>query len=154
METNNRSQREKILRNFISGSEFAAIRISSVVGDQNDIFLCTTATGNLQLIRLGEIGYFRYNSKGRQWEAMLYDGHVLKLKRSVNSQMILNYHPFLTQISQSFILNISYLVLIKENNCVLLPPFNAVENLQITPPFFEEAQRKISEFLSINSSSK
>ena len=90
METNNRSQREKILRNFISGSEFAAIRISSVVGDQNDIFLCTTATGNLQLIRLGEIGYFRYNSKGRQWEAMLYDGHVLKLKRSVNSQMILN----------------------------------------------------------------
>ena len=53
METNNRSQREKILRNFISGSEFAAIRISSVVGDQNDIFLCTTATGNLQLIRLG-----------------------------------------------------------------------------------------------------
>ena len=67
METNNRSQRGKILRNFISGSEFAAIRISSVVGDQNDIFLCTTATGNLQLIRLGEIGYFRYNSKGRQW---------------------------------------------------------------------------------------
>ena len=107
METNNRSQREKTMRNFISGSEFAAIRISSVVGDQNDIFLCTTATGNLQLIRLGEIGYFRYNSKGRQWEAMLYDGHVLKLKRSVNSQMILNYHPFLTQISQSFILNIS-----------------------------------------------
>ena len=52
METNNRSQREKILRNFISGSEFAAIRIFSVVGDQNDIFLCTTATGNLQLIGL------------------------------------------------------------------------------------------------------
>lgn len=49
METNNRSQREKTMRNFISGSEFAAIRISSVVGDQNDIFLCTTATGNLQL---------------------------------------------------------------------------------------------------------
>jgi len=146
METNNRSQREKILRNFISGSEFAAIWISSVVGDQNDIFLCTTATGNLQLIRLGEIGYFRYNSKGRQWEAMLYDGHVLKLKRSVNSQMILNYHPFLTQISQSFILNISYLVLIKENNCVLLPLFNAVETLQITPPFLRKLKEKYPSF--------
>ena len=97
METNNRSQREKILRNFISGSEFAAIRISSVVGDQN-------------------------------------------------SQMILNYHPFLTQISQSFILNISYLVLIKENNCVLLPPFNAVENLQITPPFLRKLKEKYPSF--------
>ena len=146
METNNRSHRGKLLRNLISGSEFAAVRISSVVGDQNDIFLCTTATGNLQLIRLGEIGYFRYNSKGRQWEAMLYDGHVLKLKRSVNSQMILNYHPFLTQISQSFILNISYLVLIKENNCVLLPPFNAVENLQITPPFLRKLKEKYPSF--------
>ena len=146
METNNRSQREKTMRNFISGSEFAAIRISSVVGDQNDIFLCTTATGNLQLIRLGEIGYFRYNSKGRQWEAMLYDGHVLKLKRSVNSQMILNYHPFLTQISQSFILNISYLVLIKENNCVLLLPFNTVETLQITPPFLRKLKEKYPSF--------
>ena len=125
METNNRSQREKTMRNFISGSEFAAIRISSVVGDQND---------------------FRYNSKGRQWEAMLYDGHVLKLKRSVNSQMILNYHPFLTQISQSFILNISYLVLIKENNCVLLPPFNTVETLQITPPFLRKLKEKYPSF--------
>ena len=66
METNNRSQREKTMRNFISGSEFAAIRISSVVGDQNDIFLCTTATGNLQLIRLGEIGYFRYKEGNRK----------------------------------------------------------------------------------------
>lgn len=81
METNNRSQREKTMRNFISGSEFAAIRISSVVGDQNDIFLCTTATGNLQLIRLGEIGYFRYNSKGRQWEVMLYGWACLKVEK-------------------------------------------------------------------------
>ena len=90
METNNRSQREKILRNFISGSEFAAIRIFSVVGDQNDIFLCTTATGNLQLIRLGEIGYFRYNSKGRQWEAMLYDGHVLKKESKLTNDIKLS----------------------------------------------------------------
>ena len=67
------------MKNFIPGSEFAAIRIASVVGGQNDIFLCTTAMGNLQLIRLGEIGYFRYNSKGRQWEAVLYDGHILEL---------------------------------------------------------------------------
>ena len=37
METNNRSQREKILRNFISGSEFAAIRISFYVRLQQEI---------------------------------------------------------------------------------------------------------------------
>lgn len=134
------------MKNFISGSEFAAIRIASVAGEQNDIFLCTTAMGDLQLIRLGEIGYFRHNSKDRQWEVMLYNGHVLKLKRSTNSQMILNYHSLLIQISQSFILNISYLVLIKENNCILLPPFNNVEILQITPPFLRKLKAKYPSF--------
>ena len=49
---NNHNQREITMKNFIPGSEFAAIRIASVVGGQNDIFLCTTAMGNLQLIRL------------------------------------------------------------------------------------------------------
>lgn len=49
METNNRSQREKTMRNFISGSEFVAIRISSVVGDQNDIFLCTNCNGKFAI---------------------------------------------------------------------------------------------------------
>lgn len=143
---NNHNQREITMKNFIPDSEFAAIRIASVVGGQNDIFLCTTVMGDLQLIRLGEIGYFRYNSKGRQWEAVLYDGHILKLKRSTNSQMILNYHSLLTQISQSLILNISYLVLIKENNCILLPPFNDVETLQITPPFLRKLKEKYPSF--------
>ena len=40
-----------------------------IAGDQDNIFLSATMTGNLQLIRLEHIGYFRYNSKSKQWEA-------------------------------------------------------------------------------------
>lgn len=95
-----------------------------IAGDQDNIFLSATMTGNLQLIRLEHIGYFRYNSKSKQWEAVLCDKHTLMLKRNTNSQKILSYHPHLVQVSQSFIINVRYLILIKDNNCVLLPPFD------------------------------
>lgn len=115
---------------------------TDIAKDQNNIFLSTTMTGNLQLIRLEHIGYFRYNSKHRQWEAVLCNQHSLMLKRSTNSQKILNYHPYLIQISQSFIVNVSYLVLIKDNKCVLLPPFDEMETLQISAPFMKKLKEK------------
>ena len=37
---------------------------------EEKIFLYTTITGNLQLIHLEQIGYFRYNSKSKLWEAV------------------------------------------------------------------------------------
>ena len=76
---------------------------------EEKIFLYTTITGNLQLIHLEQIGYFRYNSKSKLWEAVLNNNHTLALKRNTNSQKILSLHPYLIQISQSHIINISYL---------------------------------------------
>lgn len=111
-------------------------------GDQDTIFLSATMTGNLQLIRLDHIGYFRYNSQSKQWEAILYDKHTLMLKRNTNSQKILSYHPHLLQISQSFIINVRYLILIKDNNCILLPPFDKGETLQISRPFMKKLKEK------------
>ena len=104
-----------------------------IAGDQDNIFLSATMTGNLQLIRL-------------EWEAVLCDKHSLMLKRNTNSQKILSFHPHLVQVSQSFIINVRYLILIKDNNCVFLPPFDEVDNLQITKPFMRKLKEK---YLSI-----
>ena len=109
---------------------------------QESIFLYTTITGNLQLIHLEEIGYFRYNSKSKLWEVMLSNKHTLILKRNTNSQKILSLHPYLLQISQSYIINISYLASIEDNNCVLLPPFNDAELLQVSKSFMKKLKEK------------
>lgn len=119
---------------------------TDIAGNQDNIFLSATMTGNLQLIRLEHIGYFRYNSKSKQWEAVLCDRHILMLKRNTNAQRILSYHPHLIQISQSFIVNVKYLVMIKDNNCILFPPFDDVEPLQINSPFLKKLKEK---YLSI-----
>lgn len=115
---------------------------TTIAKDQNNIFLSATITGNLQLIRLEHIGYFRYGSNSKQWEAVLCDGHILRLKRNTNSQMILDYHANLIQINQSVIVNIAYLVFIKDDNCILLPPFNGVEDLHISRPFLKKLREK------------
>lgn len=110
--------------------------------DRENIFLYTTITGNLQLIRMEHIGYFRYCSKSKLWEIMLYNGHVLALRRNTNSQKILNLHPYLIQISQSHIININYLVSIEDNNCILLPPFHETQPLQISKSFMKKLKDK------------
>lgn len=109
---------------------------------EKNIFLYTTITGNLQLIHLEQIGYFRYNSKSKLWEAVLNNNHILALKRNTNSQKILSLHPYLIQINQSYIINIGYLTSIEDNNCILLPPFNEMELLQVSKSFMKKLKEK------------
>lgn len=110
---------------------------------QENFFLYTTITGNLQLVHFEEIGYFRYNSKSKLWEVVLYNKHTLVLKRNTNSQKILGLHPYFLQISQSYIINITYLASIEDNNCLLLPPFNSSsELLQVSKSFLKKLKEK------------
>ena len=112
------------------------------VKEQDNIFLSTTMTGNLQLLRLEHIGYFRYNSRGRNWEAVLCDNHVLQLRRETNAETILGYHPHLIQINQSVIVNVRYLEMIKGNDCLLLSPFEKANGLQISKSFLKRLKER------------
>lgn len=134
----NCTQKEKTGIGICPAGIHAMEYLTGIARDQNNIFLSATITGNLQLVRLEHIGYFRYGSNSKQWEAVLCDGHVLRLKRNTNSQMILDYHANLIQINQSVIVNITYLVFIKDDNCILLPPFNEAEDLHISRPFLKK----------------
>ena len=116
--------------------------INAEKDQEKNIFLYTTITGNLQLIHLEQIGYFRYNSKSKLWEAVLNNNHILALKRNTNSQKILSLHPYLIQINQSYIINIGYLTSIEDNNCVLLHPFNEMEFLQVSKSFMKKLKEK------------
>ena len=127
---------------IITREEFTMGYSAYIAKDQNKIFLSTTMTGNLQLLRLEHISYFRYNSRSNQWEAVLCNQHTLMLKRSTNSQKILSYHPCFIQVNQSFIVNVSYLDQIRDKRCVLLPPFDGMETLRISTPFMRKLKEK------------
>ena len=116
--------------------------INAEKDQEKNIFLYTTITGNLQLIHLEQIGYFRYNSKSKLWEAVLNNNHILALKRNTNSQKILSLHPYLIQINQSYIINIGNQTSNEDNNCILLPPFNEMELLQVSKSFMKKLKEK------------
>ena len=71
---------------------------TQITQHQESIFLYTTITGNLQLIHLEEIGYFRYNSKSKLWEVMLSNKKKHELAKDIeftplfaSDQSILHY---------------------------------------------------------------
>lgn len=103
-------------------------------------FMVFTPTNDMRALRPAEIGYFRYCSERKQWEAVLSDLVPMPLKRSTTAEQIIKYAPCFVQIHQSFIINIDYLMIIKDYRCILYPPFEHVEELLVSKKYKKELQ--------------
>lgn len=95
-------------------------------------FMVMTPTGDLRFLRASEIGYFRYLSNRKIWEAALTDGTFLALRRSTKAEQLCAYDSVFIQIHQSYIINMHYLIMVQDNRCIMYPPFNAAEELLIS----------------------
>lgn len=95
-------------------------------------FMVMTPTGDLRFLRASEIGYFRYLSNRKIWEAALTDGTFLALRRSTTAEQLCAYDSVFIQIHQSYIINMHYLIMVQDNRCIMYPPFNAAEELLIS----------------------
>lgn len=103
-------------------------------------FMVFTPTNDMRALRPAEIGYFRYCSERKQWEAVLSGQAPLPLKKSTTAEQIIKYAPCFVQIHQSFIINIDYLMIIKDGKCVLYPPFDNITELIVSKKFKKELQ--------------
>lgn len=112
----------------------------SAVANNGQTFMVITPTNDMRALRPAEIGYFRYCSERKQWEVVLSDQVPLPLKRCTTAEQILKYAPCFVRIHQSFILNIDYLMIIKDSRCVLYPPFEHIEELQVSKKYKKELQ--------------
>ena len=89
-----------------------------------------------------EIGFFRYCSERKQWEVVLNDQLPLALRRGMTAEQITSFSPCFVQIHQSYIINIDYLMLIRDNRCVLYPPFDKITELLVSKKFKKELQER------------
>ena len=76
----------------------------------------------------------------KQWEAVLSGQTPLPLKKSTTADQVVRYAPCFVQIHQSFIINIDYLMIIKDGKCVLYPPFENVDELLVSKKYKKELQ--------------
>ena len=77
---------------------------------------------------------------GNSGEAVLSGQTPLPLKKSTTADQIVRYAPCFVQIHQSFIINIDYLMIIKDGKCVLYPPFENVDELLVSKKYKKELQ--------------
>lgn len=104
-----------------------------------DLFMISTVTG-FRFLRLEEIGYFEYLKDKRLWQVELFNQTKLCLKKNTTAGDIIGYSDAFVQISQSAIININYLAMIKSKQCLLYPPFSDKEDLIISRGFLKELQ--------------
>ena len=108
---------------------------------QRDTFMIGTVTG-FKVLRIEEIGFFEYLKDKRQWQVTLFNQTKLSLKKNTKAEDIILYSESFMQISQSMIINISYLAVINGKQCQLYPPFNDREDLYISRGFLKELQER------------
>lgn len=131
-----------ILTRFVKQVE-AGQRMTLPVGlplHTGQTFIVFTPTNDMRALRPAEIGFFRYCSDRKQWEVILNNQLPLVLRRGMTAEQITQYSPSFVQIHQSYIINIDYLMIIKDNKCILYPPFDKVAELLVSRKYKKELQ--------------
>lgn len=106
-------------------------------------FIIPSPTNDLQFLRPENVGFFRYNSGRKQWEAHLNNSTVpVAIRKNIAAEQILSSSPSFIQIHQSYIININYLIMIKDKKCVFYPPFDNIHDLQISKLYLKKLQEK------------
>lgn len=86
-------------------------------------FMVLLPTGEMRMIKTADVGFFRYASDRKIWEAVLTTGENVALRRNVSAEFLCAFDNKFVQVHQSYIVNMDFLVMIHDNNCVLCPPF-------------------------------
>ena len=103
-------------------------------------FIVFTPTNDMRALRPAEIVFFRYCAERKQWEVILNSKLSVVLRRGLTAEQIIKYSPCFVQIHQSYIINIDYLMIIKDNKCILYPPFDNVTELLLSRKYKKELQ--------------
>lgn len=109
-------------------------------------FMVMTPTGDLRFLRTPEIGYFRYLSSRKIWEVALTNGTFLPLRRSTTADQLCAQDSGFIQIHQSYIINMRYLIMVQDNRCIMYPPFDKVDELQVSKKFKKEMMDRFFQF--------
>lgn len=113
------------------------------LGPLQSTMILTSHTSDMSFIRPENIGFFSYNSHRKQWEVFLnYSDAPVLLRKGVNAEALLNCSECFVQIHQSYIININYLVMIRDKRCVLYPPFDHMTDLTVSKLYMKQLQEK------------
>jgi len=86
-------------------------------------------------LRINDIAFFRYLNGRKLWEVVTTDGQAHLLRHRTNAEAILDYSPRLVQIHKHHIVNTAQIQKIVDSRCVLYPPLDHIDELNISKNF-------------------
>lgn len=105
-------------------------------------FMLVTPTGDLRMIKKTEIGYFRYLSSRKIWEAVLLSGESLMLKRNTSAEFLCSSYNRFVRVHQSYIINLDYLLMLQDSRCIMCPPFENCTEISVSRKYKKEIMEK------------
>lgn len=99
-------------------------RIGTFGEHKDSAFMVLLPTGEMRMIKASDVGFFKYASDRKLWEALLVTGETVPLRRNVSAEFLCAFDKKFVRVHQSYILNMDFLLMIHDNNCVLCPPFD------------------------------
>lgn len=127
----------------------------SVIANNNDgiakrndgKYLVYTNAVDFRLIDIRDIGVFTYNHELRVWEMTIAGkDDPIRLKRNVNSDILLELNDALVRVSQKHIINLGYLIEVADNTCHFYPPFDKLSDVKVGRLFRKKLIDRFSSF--------
>lgn len=105
---------------------------SDVIKKKNDKLLLYINAVDFRLVEIHDICAFQYNHDLRVWEVITAGTQTpIRLKRCANKDILMCLGDDFVQVSQKYIVNIQYLMEVRDNVCVFYPPFENVDYVKV-----------------------
>jgi len=108
--------------------------VGSTTASQPNIMV-VSAEGDHVVLRLMEVAFFRFVSNLRAWEVVTIDNQCYQLRHRTTADVILAYSTSFIQIHKSYIVNIKQVRLINEQQVLLVPPLQDIDELRISKSY-------------------
>lgn len=87
---------------------------------------------DFRLVQIRDICVFLYDHDARLWTVIAAGcDKPIRLKRNVNKDTLLGISDSFVQVSQRSIINISYLLEVRDNVCCFYPPFDKIDYVKV-----------------------
>lgn len=118
---------EIVISRFLLDYETKSVvteKVPILNANKESSFMVILPTGEMRMVKTAEVGFFRYISERKIWEAALVSGENVALRRNVSADFLCSFNENFIQVHQSYIVNMDFFVMIHDNYCVLYPPFD------------------------------
>lgn len=98
----------------------------------------TTITNDRLILPPSRIVFFKYDSERKIWEVVLDNLKRVILKKQTTSDTIISYGSDFVRTHKAYIVNVRYISMLSGPNCILIPPYDRLEEIKISKTYRHE----------------